>query len=84
MNEVTSEQVLNTLSRIKGADLKGDIVSLKMVENVLVDGGKVIFSINVPAERAEELEPLRAAAEKAVKDSDAAHAKSVQRLYHID
>ncbi len=66
MSEVTSKEVLAQLSKVKGPDLKSDIVSLGMVENVLVNDGKVIFSINVPAERAQELEPLREAAEKAV------------------
>lgn len=66
MSEVTSQDVLAQLSKVKGPDLKSDIVSLNMVENVLVNDGKVIFSINVPADRAQELEPLREAAEKAV------------------
>ena len=66
MSEVTKEQVLERLSRVKGPDLKGDIVSLNLVSDVLVDDGKVIFSISVPAERARELEPLRQAAEKVI------------------
>ena len=66
MSQVTSKDVLSQLSKVKGPDLKSDIVSLNLVENVLVNEGKVIFSINVPAERAQELEPLREAAEKAV------------------
>jgi ATP-binding protein involved in chromosome partitioning len=68
MSEVTSKEVLAQLSKVKGPDLKSDIVSLGMVENVLVNEGKVIFSINVPADRAQELEPLREAAEKAVSE----------------
>lgn len=70
MSNVTKEMVLQQLSRVKGPDLQGDIVSLGLVSDVLVDDGKVIFSINVPAERAEELEPLRQAAEKAVSGLD--------------
>ena len=66
MTELTKETVLYQLAKVKGPDLESDIVSLGMVDNVLVNDGKVIFSINVPAERAEELEPMRAAAEKAV------------------
>ncbi len=68
MSEVTNKEVLAQLSKVKGPDLKSDIVSLGMVENVLVNEGKVIFSINVPADRAQELEPLREAAEKAVSE----------------
>lgn len=66
MTTATREQVLEQLAKVKGPDLNGDLVSLGMIENVLVSDGKAIFSINVPAERAEELEPLRQAAEKAV------------------
>ncbi len=66
MSSITSETVMERLSKVKGPDLKSDIVSLGLVENVLVNDGKVIFSITVPFERAEELEPLREAAEKAV------------------
>lgn len=70
MAQITDEQVFAQLSKVKGPDLKGDIVSLKMVSDVLIQGGKVIFSINVPAARAQELEPLREAAEVAVSKLD--------------
>jgi len=63
---VTKEMVLEHLSRVKGPDLNGDIVSLGLVSDILIDQGKIIFSISVPAERARELEPLREAAEKVV------------------
>ena len=66
MPEITKNDVMDQLAKVKGPDLEGDIVGLGLVENVLVNDGSVIFSINVPAERAEELEPLRQAAEKAV------------------
>jgi len=62
---LTRETVLAQLSKVKGPDLKSDIVSLGLVDNLLIDGGKVIFSITVPAERAQELEALREAAERA-------------------
>ena len=70
MSEISNELVLERLSKVRGPDLEGDIVSLGLVSGMLIDGDKVIFSINVPAERAEELEPLRAAAEKAVTQID--------------
>ncbi len=66
MTDITEKQVLERLAKVRGPDLEGDIVALKMVSGLLIDGGKVIFSINVPAERAEELEPLRNAAEQSV------------------
>jgi len=65
MSDEIRENVMKMLSKVKGPDLESDIVSLGLVENVLVNDGKAIFSIRVPAERAEELEPLREAAQKA-------------------
>jgi ATP-binding protein involved in chromosome partitioning len=67
MSGVTKEQVLETLRGVRGPDLDGDIVSLGLVSDIVASDGKVIFSISVPAERARELEPLRQAAEKAVR-----------------
>lgn len=65
---VTQHQVLEALKRIKGPDLSGNIVDLGLVSEVLLRDGKAYFSITVPANRAEELEPLRQAAEKVVRD----------------
>lgn len=62
----TREEVLAELSKVKGPDLRGDIVSLGLVSDVFISDGRVIFSITVPAERAQELEPMRQAAEKVV------------------
>lgn len=70
MAKINEELVLKHLGEISGEGLDGDIVSLGMVTNVLVDGTKVIFSINVPASDAQKLEPVRLAAEKAVKAID--------------
>jgi ATP-binding protein involved in chromosome partitioning len=67
MSVVTREQVLETLKTVRGPDFEGDLVSLGMVSDVFISDGKVYFSITVPAERANELEPLRQAAEKTVK-----------------
>jgi ATP-binding protein involved in chromosome partitioning len=43
MSKLTKEMVLERLSRVKGPDLEGDIVSLNLVSDVLIDDGKVIF-----------------------------------------
>jgi ATP-binding protein involved in chromosome partitioning len=61
-------QVVERLRRVKGPDLEGNIVDLGLVSDILVKDGRVYFSITVPAARAEELEPLRGAAEKVVKE----------------
>jgi len=64
---VTKEAVTETLKTIKGPDFEGDIVSLGLVSDIFIANSKVFFSITVPAARAQELETLRAAAERAVK-----------------
>lgn len=65
---VTKTQVLDRLRRVKGPDLEGNIVDLGLVSEILLKDDRVYFSITVPAERASELEPLRQAAEKIVKE----------------
>lgn len=68
MLELTKEQVLEALKRVKGPDLSSDIVGLGMISDVMISGSKVILSITVPAERARELEPLRQAAEEVLRE----------------
>ena len=60
--------VLERLRRVKGPDLESNIVDLGMVSEILIKDARVYFSITVPAARAQELEPLRQAAEKMVAD----------------
>jgi ATP-binding protein involved in chromosome partitioning len=66
-SDVTKEMVIETLRRVRGPDLEGDIVSRNMVSDVFIADSKVYFSITVPSDRAKELEPLREAAERSVK-----------------
>ena len=68
MADITKEQVLETLKTVRGPDLEHNIVELGMVSDVFISDGKVYFSITVPAERAKDLEPMRLAAERVVKD----------------
>ncbi|WP_343079199.1 Mrp/NBP35 family ATP-binding protein [Ostreiculturibacter nitratireducens] len=62
---IEAEKVLAQLRRVKGPELTGNIVDLGLVSDLLVEGDKVTFSVTVPAQLAKQLEPLRAAAEKA-------------------
>jgi ATP-binding protein involved in chromosome partitioning len=64
----TKDQVLAALKRVKGPDMTGNLVDLGLVSDVFLKDGKAYFSITVPIDRADELEPLRQAAEKVVKD----------------
>ena len=65
---VTKERVLAALKRIKGPDLDRDIVDLGLVSEVVIHKGKVYFAIRVDPKRAGELEGLREAAERVVRE----------------
>ena len=62
----SKNEVLDALRRVKGPDLNGNIVDLGLVSEIQVQDGRVYFAITVPPARAEELEPLRQAAETVV------------------
>ena len=64
---VTKETVLERLKTVNGPDFSGNIVDLGLLSDIFIADGKVFFSITVPAARAQEMEPLRAAAERVVK-----------------
>ena len=68
MADVTKELVLEKLKTVRGPEMDGNIVDMGLVSDVFISDSKVYFSITVPAERAKELDPLRAAAERVVKD----------------
>jgi ATP-binding protein involved in chromosome partitioning len=63
---IDNKAVLESLKSIKAPDGAGNIVEQGLVSDIFSADGKVYFSITVPAERAQALEPLRAAAERAV------------------
>ncbi|MFD0916103.1 P-loop NTPase [Pseudahrensia aquimaris] len=69
---ITADDIRAALATVAGPDGKGDIVSLGMVSDPFVttrDGqAKVMFSLTVPAERAQELENLRAKAQVVVEN----------------
>src|SRR5574339_187557 len=65
---ILKQRVLDALKHVKGPNLSGDIVSLGLVSEVVIRGGKVYFAISVDPARAKELEGLRQAAEKVVKE----------------
>ncbi|KAB2915302.1 MAG: iron-sulfur cluster assembly protein, partial [Hyphomicrobiaceae bacterium] len=64
----SKSQVVESLRRVKGPDMQSNIVDLGLVSEILIKDGRVSFSITVPADRASELEPLRQAAEKIVRE----------------
>ncbi len=66
MSSVTREQVIEQLKRVSGPG-GGNIVENGMVSEIFIADGKVMFSLSVPADQAERMEPLRKAAETAVR-----------------
>ena len=74
---ILKQRVLDALKHVKGPNLSDDIVSLGLVSEVVIRGGKVYFAISVDPARASELEALRRAAEQAVKDVPGVEAVAV-------
>jgi len=74
---ILKQRVLEALKHVKGPNLSDDIVSLGLVSEVVIRGGKVYFAISVDPARASELEALRRAAEQAVKDVPGVEAVAV-------
>ena len=62
------EQIYNALKTVTGEGLEGDIVSLGLVSDIVINNGKVIFSITVPAGFRGELNDLKLRAEAATAD----------------
>ena len=67
MGQVTKEAVFEALGRIVDPAKGQDIVAAGMVQGVAITGGAVGFAIEVDPARGNALEPLRKAAEEAVK-----------------
>ncbi|SDG76780.1 Mrp/NBP35 family ATP-binding protein [Roseospirillum parvum] len=66
MAEITRERILDELRSIIHADSGSDLVSAGWVGEVVIRDGHVTFTLEVPPELGPEMEPVRAAAEKAV------------------
>ncbi len=66
MAEPSAEIVRDRLRSIAAPGGQTDIVSAGLVSDIFIAKGKVFFSLTVPAEQADRLEPLRKAAEETV------------------
>ncbi|MEX2590868.1 MAG: Mrp/NBP35 family ATP-binding protein [Chitinophagales bacterium] len=45
MQELNKENLLNTLSRVEDPDFKKDLVSLKMIDDIEIEPGKIAFTV---------------------------------------
>jgi ATP-binding protein involved in chromosome partitioning len=61
----TKDKIIEELRRVKTPDGAGDIVRQGLVSEIVIQDGKVYFSLAVPPEKAAEFEPLRKTAERA-------------------
>jgi len=66
MATITQDKVIAALRTVRDPDRRGDIVGLGMVGGVTIRDGRVQVALQVDAARAQALEPLRLAAERAV------------------
>ena len=66
MAENTRETILSAVENVEDPDRGQSIVALGMVAGIQIKDGHVAFGIEVDPARGKALEPLRAAAEKAV------------------
>ncbi|GGC73257.1 iron-sulfur cluster carrier protein ApbC [Chelatococcus reniformis] len=64
---ITNEHVLAALAQVAGPDGTTPLPRSGTLSDIVVTNGKVYFSIGIDPTRAAELEPMRAAAERAVK-----------------
>nr|WP_321457517.1 iron-sulfur cluster carrier protein ApbC [uncultured Cohaesibacter sp.] len=63
---MTEEKILQVLRGLKPSPEEKDIVSAGMVSDIIVKDSSVVFSISVPAEKAQSFEQLREQAEDVV------------------
>ena len=67
MSSLTESLVIDTLKSVDSGTAGLDIVARGWVKNVVIKDGRVTFALEVPASLGPKLEPVRAAAEQAVK-----------------
>ena len=71
---ITKDQVLEALTKLELPDNEGNIVSAGMVSAPFITqseaGSKVMFSLTVPADKAQFMEPMRSAAQQLVESLD--------------
>ncbi|MCP5082110.1 MAG: iron-sulfur cluster carrier protein ApbC [Alphaproteobacteria bacterium] len=70
MSEITRDQVLQQLSKVRGPDLKNDLVAAGLVSEIAITGSDVSFSLTINPAEAERLEPMRQAAAQSVEALD--------------
>lgn len=70
MSEITQDLVLQQLSKVRGPDLKNNLVESGLVSEIAISGNDVSFSLTINPAEAERLEPMRQAAAQSVEELD--------------
>ena len=68
--QLTRELVLETLGKVQDPEIGKDLVSLGMIEDVLVEGGKVSFTLNLTTPACPMKDQIRGSATTAVESLD--------------
>ncbi|HEY5327672.1 MAG TPA: Mrp/NBP35 family ATP-binding protein [Mucilaginibacter sp.] len=76
---ITKEQILQALSNVEEPDLKKDLVTLNMIQNVHIDGNNISFSVILTTPAC----PLKAMIENACRNA-IAYFVSKDAVVHID
>jgi len=66
MPQVTEEKIIEALKNVNDPASNRDIISLGMVSGMVIKDGNIGFALEIDPARAEEMEPVRKAAEDAV------------------
>ena len=82
MAQVTEDQVLTALRTVTDSERGADIVSLGMIAGLTIQDGAVTVAIEVDPRRAAQAEPIRHAAESAVKRLDGIEAVTAVLTAH--
>lgn len=75
---VTEKQVIDALSTVNDPELHKDLVSLKMIDNVKVDGSKVSFTVVLTTPACPLKNTIREDCEKAVKAIDGVESVEIE------
>lgn len=67
MSSITSENILNALRAVRDPDLNRDIVALNFVKNIVIDGGKVSFDIELTTPACPVKDDMKKQAEESVR-----------------
>lgn len=68
-NKIKESDIINALKTVEDPDLKKDLVTLKMVKDVKIDGKKISFTVELTTPACPLKEKIKADCEKAVREA---------------